>query len=1105
MGRGRQVVRIPGEEEPVEIFGIEEGNGFIYVFGRTLHSKRLFEKYFSVEEWKHVKVYELKKDFSGNPDDVFLYLESVRMKYASLFDPLLAMNISKITPYPFQIEAVYGYILKQPQIRFLLADDPGAGKTIMAGLVVKELKLRKLAKRILIVVPGHLKFQWKREMWEKFHENFEIVDGHTFKNVYGENPWYKYDQVITSMDFAKREEILPSLETMHWDLVIVDEAHKMSAIRYGSKVSKTRRYRLGEVLSKRSTHMLFLTATPHSGDSERFRLFLDLLKPGFFATAEMIEESLRDKDNPLILRRLKEDLKDFEGKPIFTRRFPKTLKFKLSDLEKDLYNALSRYVAYQYNKALQKENSRNAAFTLVIFQRRMASSTYALLKSLERRRKKLENILRGEEKLPKIPAFIDIYEKFEEIEDLEEADRWKTEEEMEGAIIDADEKELRREISTLDELIGMAREIINKEEEVKLKELKKAIEEGFRRIKEQGGLRKILIFTEFRDTLKYLVKKIEEWGYKVNFIHGGMGMEERVEQERRFRDETEIMVATEAAGEGINLQFCNIMINYDIPWNPNRLEQRMGRIHRIGQTKDVYIFNLVSDDTREGLVLSRMLEKLDEIRNKLGSDRVFDVIGEIFERRKLYQLIVEAAVSAKSKEEILKEFEARPDEEYLRQVRSALEESLATRYIDYAAIRELTSKADEYRLVPEYVEGFFKKAFSRAGGKIRELKDKLLSIESIPFELKKIAERDEFKSRYGKIARKYPKVTFDRNVLEKHPEAEFISFGHPLFEALLEWIQEEFKESITKGAVFRDLSGKLNGYIWFYSVEVEDGKGEVAGRKIFALYDDGKNVEKINPAVIWDLLSGGERTEPSEDLDESKIEKHAVKIAFEYQGEIQKERERQAQVKRKYGLKSLEYLINKLDGELIEYYERAKRGEKMDLPIRQKEEQLYLYKMALEELKREIELESTLHVKRVEPITVIRVIPQVDEMAESEEIERIGMEVVMEYERRHGRIPEDVSKENIGFDIRSKGDGEERYIEVKARAGEGSVELTFNEWMMARRFKDKYWLYVVSNAATVPTLTVVRNPAEVLKTIKKVEVRYIVPEKEWKVKGVLES
>ena len=564
MGRGRQVVRIPGEEEPVEIFGIEEGNGFVYVFGRTLHSKRLFEKYFSVEEWKHVKVYELKKDFSGNPDDVFLYLESVRMKYASLFDPLLAMNISKITPYPFQIEAVYGYILKQPQIRFLLADDPGAGKTIMAGLVVKELKLRKLAKRILIVVPGHLKFQWKREMWEKFHENFEIVDGHTFKNVYGENPWYKYDQVITSMDFAKREEILPSLETMHWDLVIVDEAHKMSAIRYGSKVSKTRRYRLGEVLSKRSTHMLFLTATPHSGDSERFRLFLDLLKPGFFATAEMIEESLRDKDNPLILRRLKEDLKDFEGKPIFTRRFPKTLKFKLTDLEKDLYNALSRYVAYQYNKALQKENSRNAAFTLVIFQRRMASSTYALLKSLERRRKKLENILRGEEKLPKVPAFIDIYEKFEEIEDLEEADRWKTEEEMEGAIIDADEEELRREISTLDELIGMAREIINKEEEVKLKELKKAIEEGFRKIKEQGGLRKILIFTEFRDTLKYLVKKIEEWGYKVNFIHGGMGMEERVEQERRFRDETEIMVATEAAGDGSNLQIYNINDSYDL-------------------------------------------------------------------------------------------------------------------------------------------------------------------------------------------------------------------------------------------------------------------------------------------------------------------------------------------------------------------------------------------------------------------------------------------------------------------------------------------------------------------------------------------------------------
>jgi len=366
------IIKGPFCDEPVKIEKIEEIGDYIRILGSTLYSKNHFNRIIRRDELANLEVIKRVIDLSSNPEDVFYAIEAMRFKYASLFDPLLAMNVSKIDPLPFQIEAVYGYVLKQPRIRFLIADDAGAGKTIMAGLILKELKLRNLAKRILIVVPSHLKDQWRRELKEKFDEKFMILDRNTFNAHYGENPWERNSQVITSIDFAKQDDIIRTLESVDWDLVIVDEAHKMAAYRYGEKTEKTERYKLGEVLSKTSNHLIFLTATPHKGDPENFRLFLDLLMPGFFATHEMIEESLKNKDNPLFIRRLKEDLRDFDGKPIFTRRFPRTIKFRLSDIEKELYNEVSRYVVEQYNKALVKpeDKRRNVAFALLILQRR---------------------------------------------------------------------------------------------------------------------------------------------------------------------------------------------------------------------------------------------------------------------------------------------------------------------------------------------------------------------------------------------------------------------------------------------------------------------------------------------------------------------------------------------------------------------------------------------------------------------------------------------------------------------------------------------------------------------------------------------------------------
>ena len=369
------IIQGPRWPEPVEVSHIEDNGDYIRIVGATIHSRTHIDQLIPKSELEQVRGEESKPPFAANPRHVFLALETQRYRLASLYDPLLAMNTCKVDPLPHQIEAVYGYVLKMPRIRFLIADDPGAGKTIMAGLIIKELKLRHLIQRTLIVVPGHLKDQWRREMKDRFEESFTVVDRSIMDAFYGENIWQREQQIITSLDFAKQDDIIASLAAIHFDLIIVDEAHKMSAYRYGEKLDKTSRYRLGETLSEISTHLLFLTATPHRGDPENFRLFLDLLEPGFFATNDMVKASIQAQDNPLFIRRVKEDLKDFEGKPLFLPRYVETQSFNLgveSYPEKELYNALSHYVNEQYNKALNKDKRRNVAFALVILQRRLS-------------------------------------------------------------------------------------------------------------------------------------------------------------------------------------------------------------------------------------------------------------------------------------------------------------------------------------------------------------------------------------------------------------------------------------------------------------------------------------------------------------------------------------------------------------------------------------------------------------------------------------------------------------------------------------------------------------------------------------------------------------
>lgn len=1092
------VLKAPFWSEPVEVRSVEQDGDYLHLILLFTVSNQLLEQTIPLSDLESIEIREKECNCCEDPAKVFLALETVRYRYASMYDPLLAMNVSKIDPLPHQIEAVYGYILKLPRIRYLIADDPGAGKTIMAGLIVKELKLRNLAKKILIVSPGHLKDQWRREMKEKFDETFGVVDRNTIASYYGENVWDRETQIITSMDFAKRDENLPAISSTRFDLVICDEAHKFAAYQYGDRMKKTERYKLGEVLSDISNHLLFLTATPHRGDPENFHYLLDLLQKGFFATPEMLMESIQERDNPLFIRRKKEDLKDFEGRPLFLPRHVETRSFaigKHSPREMELYNNLSRYVIEQYNRALSSEKRRNITFALVILQRRLASSTYALLRSLERRKQRLEEILKKADFRALTPPPIPDAETLEE---MNEEERWREEEKWEALSVAENREELQREIGTIRGLIEEARAIVDSEEELKLKELRTALKELSSRFPDKVD-RKILIFTESRDTLDYLVKKIRSWGYPVNFIHGGMKLEERVDAESIFKNETEVMVATEAAGEGINLQFCHMMINYDLPWNPNTLEQRMGRIHRYGQQKEVFIFNLVAEDTREGQVLRKLMEKLEEIRNALGSDKVYDVIGEVLYDTDLSQLLVDAATNARSLEELLREIEIRVDREYIARIREHLGETLATRYIDYTRIGEMAQRAREYRLIPEYTASYFKKAFMKAGGGIRDLKHGLYSVESIPHEIRRIAERDPFRKSFGKLLNRYPKVTFDKDLALKTTGAEFVSFGHPLFEAVMRWVEERFEGAMRSGATFLDPSGMMEGFILFYEGEVRDGTRATAGKRLFAFYLDEKNSTPVTPDIIWDLAEAKDTRPECVDIEghKNRVLPLAIKALEDYKGEILRERERQASIKEKYGLKSLRETIWKLEDELIQLKDRKDRGEPVDLPIHNKESQKNEYDEAKKELESLIEQEKSLSMGRPRFLGLIRVIRSTaadPAMVTDAEVERKGMEFAMEHERRCGRLPEDVSQQNLGFDIRSiDGSGKTRYIEVKARAGRGGVALTQNEWFKARRFGDDYYLYAVMNAGTAPELYSIQNPVARLHPKEQAEsVRYLI-------------
>ena len=617
--------------------------------------------------------------FDGDGSLFRLVSEAQRIRLAHLFDPVLAVHTSLVDPLPHQITAVYEAMLPRQPLRFLLADDPGAGKTIMAGLLIKELIARGDLKRCLIVCPGSLVEQWQDELSRKFQLPFEIVTNDKLEAARTGNWFLENDLAIARLDKLARDEDLQAKLTApdcRWDLVVCDEAHKLSATFFGGEVRYTKRHRLGQLLSGLTRHFLLMTATPHNGKEADFQLFLALLDGDRFEGR--FRDGVHQVDVSDLMRRMvKEKLLRFDGRPLFPERIAYTVPYKLSTDEARLYREVTAYVREQFNRAEALQNDKRAGtvgFALTILQRRLASSPEAIYQSLRRRRERLERRLREVELMQRGATPLDegmLVLDAEEIEDLDELPEDEVEsvgeEILDQATAARTVAELQAEIAILQDLQALAADV-RRTGDTKWRELASVLREVFTSAGITGSIaeeqapygagpiappkpsprQKIVIFTEHRDTLSYLYENIANRllgrSEAVAVIHGGLGREERRKAQERFlHDATvQVLLATDAASEGINLQRAHLMVNYDLPWNPNRIEQRFGRIHRIGQTEVCHLWNLVAEETREGDVYRTLLDKIEEARRALGG-QVFDVLGKLqFEGRPLRELLIQA-------------------------------------------------------------------------------------------------------------------------------------------------------------------------------------------------------------------------------------------------------------------------------------------------------------------------------------------------------------------------------------------------------------------------------------------------------------------------------
>lgn len=1122
MIKPNSIIKGPIFPEPVQVITtIPFGGSAIKLIGKGLNTNQVYEPVLTAEQIALLTVSPEKELFDGDARKFRLGIEAMRLGLAYEYDPYFSLSIARVDPLPHQLEAVYDYFMKLPRIRFLLADDPGAGKTIMAGLLIKELKIRGLIKRILIITPANLTFQWQRELKDKFRENFEVIRSDVLRANYGTNPWQDKNQVITSLSWVSRiEDAKDSLLRSRWDLVIVDEAHKMSAY---SREKKTLAYQLGEALSGMTDHYLLMTATPHKGDPENFCLFLELLDRDVYGDVKSLEDAMERREAPFYLRRVKEALVSFPDpetghvKALFTRRNVTTTEFQISEEELDFYDRLTRYVEDQSIKAAADDSARGRAlaFTMAMLQRRFASSLYAVRRSLERMRDKRERILKDPEGYRKEQLNKRLPEDFEDLTDEEQQEIIS---QLEDVVADVDPAALREEIAELTKLINHARELESREVETKLVALKELLTK-------QGVFTdqkmKLLLFTEHKDTLDFLagdgrdgrpLGKLREWGLSLTQIHGGMKIGDRdipgtrIFAERDFREAAQVLVATEAAGEGINLQFCWLMINYDIPWNPVRLEQRMGRIHRYGQEKDCLIFNFVSTNTREGRVLQKLFERIEAIQEDLDpkhTGKIFNVLGDVFPSNQLEKMLRDMYSHNQMTEELIKQrIVEQVDRTRFENITNSTLEGLAKRELNLSAIVGKSAEARERRLVPEVIEDFFLNAAPLTGLVPKPIKAGVhyYKIGRVPRNLWPVGERLE--PRFGKLGREYGNISFDKELLKKDATLEWVTPGHALFEVVREDVLSHVLDHLKRGAVFFDVHSQAPYRLDVFSAAIRDGRGNVLNKRLFVVQTrmDGQLSIK-QPTIFLDLaVSEKEVAVPD---DNTLPDRHQVEVALLADAlepllqEARQEREKEVSTIARHIELSLNTIINRENlmlAELISQKEAGSTEQGLDGRIRISEDKLLELDHRLQNRRRELEQERQCAIGNIQHLGRAwtlphpeRLSPGIAPMVSDPEIERIAIQTVIAHEQAEGRVVESVERDNRGFDLISRRPHPEdpktaidvRFIEVKGRACTGEVALTSNEYKTAQRLGKDYWLFIVFHCSTPnPSINILRDPAK---------------------------
>lgn len=1074
--------------------------------------------------------------FDAPGEDFKLGLEAYRISQAALFDPMMAVHTSNVEPLPHQISAVYEAMLPRQPLRFVLADDPGSGKTIMAGLLIRELLMRADAKRILIVTPGGLTEQWQDELLEKFGVQFEIFSREKQEQCASGNYFDEQNQLLCRLDqLSRNEEYQEKLKNTEWDLIIVDEAHKLSANYFGNKVNKTKRFLLGELLGSISRHFLLMTATPHNGKEEDFQIWLSLLDGDRFY-GKFREGAHKVDVSDMMRRMVKEELLKFDGTPLFPERRAYSANYELSDAEAALYAAVTDYVRNEMNRADNLDGKRRGTvgFALTQLQRRLASSPEAIYQSLKRRRKRLESrldemklVARGHsvkngvaETLGEyaVKRQIDLPDNFDDLDEELSAEEYElyADQVVDQATAAETIPELEAEILILKDLEHQALGVVQSGNDKKWEELSHLLQDRPEMYTESGSRRKLIIFTEHKDTLNYLVGRIRGMlgnPEAVITIHGGVNRDNRRKAQEEFRNnrDVQVLVATDAAGEGVNLQNANLMVNYDLPWNPNRLEQRFGRIHRIGQTEVCHLWNLIASETREGEVFQRLFDKI-EIEKKALGGKVFDILGEVFEGKSLKDLLIEAIRSSESDEArhaYQESFLGKAlDTEHLKEIlrRNALVEQHMS-LEDLYAVKEEMEKAEARKLQPYFIRAFFTEAFQNLSGEMRPREAGRYEVRHVPAS---ICERDRIiggsfsSSGRTPVLKKYERICFEKDLVRVRGKAmaDLIHPGHPLMHATTDLILSAHRSKLKQGAVLVDPNddGVEPRILFMVDHSVREApandqhdKPRVASRRLqfveidqhgkafhagWAPHLDLQPIDDYDLKLVQDILNAPWISADLEGLALNHASQHLVP---EHYQEVKARREHQAD-------KVLAAVNERLVKEINYWSDRYIKLSDDVAAGKQPRMQPEMARRRVDELterlnQRKRELEAMKAVVSSTPVVIggALVIPQgllaqrkgeTSFCADAEaraRVEMVAMNAVMAVEQGFGYDVKDVSAEKCGWDVTARPpanpDGSikpDRHIEVKGRAkGQSTITVSRNEIIYALNQQDKFLLAIV--------------------------------------------